>query len=59
MSEYEHTGTWTDINGNEFEVEHKLDVLKGAFGVGTSSSNPNRPEGFERRQQALKEARES
>lgn len=59
MSEYEHAGTWTDVDGNKFEVENKLDVLLHSLKISSTGtkSHMNRPDGFDRRQMALEEAR--
>jgi hypothetical protein len=53
---YEHAGTWDcECCDDEFEVEHKLDVLSHAFSCGNDVSHASRNEGYRRRKQELEQ----
>lgn len=58
MSEtgYEHSGTWDcEVCDEEFEVEHKFDVLSHAFSCGDTVQHPSGSDGYRRRKQELEQ----
>lgn len=59
MTDYEHAGEWSCEGCDEqFEVEHKLDVLAHALGCGSESSSAGQPgghDGYRRRKQELEQ----